>query len=284
MWLLFVVLNMIISGFLDIIEKKGSKDQPLHFWAQAVLLYGILSVILGIILSPSVLINFDFKTLMLTFPISLLSTLGYYCTVKAFKYSSISKIAPILRSKIILVLILSAIFIDDKLSFIQLFLIFLLLVLNILLNKDNNSKRSKKGILFALGFMVSNGIATFLNKIVLNMIPDPVGITFYTGLTTIISIIIMVILINKIDLLNIKKFKNKKYAVYMEVLEVIAMLLLRYAMINGNVVIITAMTSSSIIIAIIFSKIIFKEKIKWNKWLLIFLIVISLVLLSICSI
>lgn len=284
MWLLFVFLNMLISGFLDIIEKKGSKDQPLHFWAQAVLLYGILSVILGIVLLPSVLNNFNFKTLLLTFPISFLSTLGYYCSVKAFKYSSISKIAPILRSKIILVLILSAIFIDDKLSLIQLFLIFLLLVLNILLNKDNNSKHSKKGILFALGFMVSNGIATFLNKVVLNMSPDPVEITFYTGLTTIFSIIIMVILINKIDLLNIKKFKNKKYAIYMEVLEVIAMLLLRYAMIDGNVVIITAMTSSSIIIAIIFSKIIFKEKIKWNKWLLIFLIVISLVLLSICSI
>lgn len=82
MWLLFVFLNMIISGFLDIIEKKGSKDQPLHFWAQAVLLYGILSVILGIVLLPDVLNNFNFKTLLLTFPISFLSTLGYYCSVK----------------------------------------------------------------------------------------------------------------------------------------------------------------------------------------------------------
>ena len=114
--------------------------------------------------------------------------------------------------------------------------------------------------------------------------PDSVSITFYTGLTTIFSIVIMVLIINKLDLLNVKKFKNKKYAIYMEVLEVIAMLLLRYAMIDGNVVIITAMTSSSIIIAIIFSKFIFNEKIKQNKWLLIFLIVLALVLLSICSI
>ena len=53
-----------------------------------------------------------------------------------------------------------------------------------------------------------------------------------------------------------------KYAIYMEVLEVIAMLLLRCAMIDGNVVIITAMTSSSIIIAIIFSKFIL---VKANK-------------------
>ena len=283
MWLLFVTLNMLISGFLDIIEKKGSKDQPLHFWAQAVMIYGIFSVIFGIILQPNVLTSFDIKTLMLTFPISFLSTLGYYCSVKAFKYSSISKIAPILRSKIILVLILSAIFIDDKLSIIQLILIFILLVLNILLNKDNSSKRSKKGILFALGFMVSNGVATFLNKVVLDIMPDAISITFYTGLTTIMSIFLMILLINKIELLNIKEFKNKKYALWMETLEVVAMLLLRYAMIDGNVVIITTMTSSSIIIAIILSKFIFKEKIDYRKWLIILLIVISLVLLSIFS-
>lgn len=284
MWILFVILSMLISGFLDIIEKKGSKDQPLYFWAQAVMLYGILNVFLGIILKPNIVFNFDGKVLLLTFPISFLSTLGYYCSVNAFKYSSISKVAPILRSKIILVLILSAMFIDDKLSVIQLILIFSLLVLNILLNKGNNGKRSKKGILFALGFVFSNGIATFLNKVVIDMIPDPISITFYIGLTTILSIFFMTILIQRIELLNVRKFKNKKYVLCMETLEVIAMILVRYAMIDGNVVIITAMTSSSIIIAIILSKLIFKEKISFNKWMIILLIVISLVLLSVLSI
>lgn len=211
MWLIFVLINMIIAGFLDIIEKKGSNRQPLYFWAQAVLLYGILNLFLGFILSPSVITNFDVKTLLLTFPISFFSTLGYYCSVNAFKYSTISQIAPILRSKIILILILSSIFLNDKLSNIQLVLIFMLLILNILLNKKDNAKSSKKGTLFALGYMFSNGTATFINKIVLNLVPDAINITFYTGITTIISIIFMLILINKFELLNIKKFKDKKY-------------------------------------------------------------------------
>lgn len=283
MWLLFVIINMFINGFLDIIEKKGSNKQPLHFWVQANLLYGIFNIILGILFMPSILTKFNFSTMILTFPITFLSALGYYCSVKAFQYSSVSSVSPILHSKIVLVLILSVIFINDKLSSTQLILIFLLLIFNILLNKDKKSQKSKKGILFALGFLFSNGLATFLNKIIINLVPDPISITFYIGITTIISIIIMVIFIRKFELLNIKQFKNKKYAILMESLEVVAMLLLRYAMIDGNVVIITAMTSSSIIIALILSKLIFKEKIDFKKWIIIIVIVICLALLSVVS-
>lgn len=138
--------------------------------------------------------------------------------------------------------------------------------------------------MFAIGYMLANGTATFINKIVINLIPEPVSITFYTGLTAILSILIILSLTNNFDLLNINKLKNKEQVLAMESLEVIAMLLLRYAMIDGNIVIITAMTSSSIIIAIIMSNLIFKEKINLKKWLIILFIVIALVLLSIISI
>ena len=53
---------------------------------------------------------------------------------------------------------------------------------------------------------------------------------------------------------------------------------------DDNIVIITAMTSSSIIISIILSKFIFKEKISIKKWGIIILISISLILLSIISV
>lgn len=119
--------------------------------------------------------------------------------------------------------------------------------------------------MFAIGYMLANGTATFINKIVINLIPEPVSITFYTGLTAILSILIILSLTNNFDLLNINKLKNKEQVLAMESLEVIAMLLLRYAMIDGNIVIITAMTSSSIIIAIIMSNLIFKEKINLKK-------------------
>ena len=225
MWLVFVIISMFISGFLEIIEKKGSNKQPLQFWAIAILLYGLSNVILGIILSPNIMNNFDINIFWLTFPISFLSTIGYYFSIKALNNAPISKVAPILRSKIILVLILSSIFINDKLSILQVILIFLLLILIILLNKDKKvTTKSKKGMIYAFGYLISNGSATFINKIVIDMVPNPISITFYTGLTSILSIVIVLLLINKLELLDIKNFKSKKQVICMESLEAITML------------------------------------------------------------
>ncbi len=285
MWLIFVIIDMIICGFLDIIEKKGSKDQPLQFWAIAVFLYGIFNTILGVILLPKIVMNFEFKSFLLILPISLLSTIGYYCSVQAFKHSDISIVSPIMRTKIIWVLILSSIFLrSDRLSYFQIILIFILLVLNIVLTKEKKTKKNKIGILFALGFVLSNGTATFINKVAINLIQDPISVTFYSGITSVFSIIVILLIFKDLKLLNFAKFKNKKQAIFMELLEVIGMLIIRYALINGNIVIITAMTSSSIIITIILSNILLKEKINLKKWSIILLIVLCLVLLSIISI
>lgn len=284
MWIVYVIISMFICGILNIIEKKGSNKQPLYFWAQASLIYGLLNIVIGLIFFPKIIMDFNFKTMLLTLPVSFLIVIGYYCSVKALNMSSISQVASIMKSKVIVVLILSIIFLNDKINIIQIVLIFLLLTFNILLNYRKDSKKSKEGIIYAFGFLIANGTATFLNKVVLNTVPDPISITFYTGLTTVISIIIMLLVLKKIYLLNIKDFKNKKYVFIMELLEVITSLLLKCAMIEGNVTIITAMTSCSIIITILLSKLIFKEKISFTRWLILIVIIICLVLLSLLSI
>ena len=110
MWLIFTIINMIIIGVIGIIKKKNSNDQALQFWAIAVFLYGLFNVILGIIFYPEVVFSFDIKTFLYTLSISLFATLGYYCSIKSLQNSDISKVFPIMKSKTILVLILSSIF------------------------------------------------------------------------------------------------------------------------------------------------------------------------------
>ena len=269
MWLIFTIINMIIIGVIGIIKKKNSNAQAMQFWAIAVFIYGLFNVILGIIFYPEVVFDFDIKTFLYTFPISLFATLGYYCSMK---------------SKTILVLILSSIFLkDETLSIIQIILIFVILILNILLNSKKSDNKTFNGILYAIGFLIFNGTSTFIEKVVINLIPNPVNITFYVGLTSLLSIFIILLLFNKIDYLNFKKFNNKKQIIVLELLEVVGMLLTRYALIDGNVVIITAITSCSVLITIILSVILLKEKISIKKWILIILITLMLTLLSIAS-
>ena len=284
MYLIYVLIIILISGTLDIIEKKASEKDELRFWALGCLTFAIFETLLGIFLLNS---NFSFsiKDLFLVLPISLLSTIGYYFSVLALKNGNISKVSVIMRLKIIWVLILSSIFLpSERLKFLQIVLVFIILLLNILLNYKKGRKGKDLGIIYAFGYLFSNGSATFINKLVTLKIENTMAITFYSGITTIFSIILILLLINKMDLLNLKKFKSKKEVLVMESLEVISMILLRIALKTGNVVIISSLSSASIIVATFLANIVFKDKISYKKWFIIILIVLSLITLSIISI
>lgn len=283
-WLLCMVIVMLIGGMLDIIEKKGSNKQPLSFWAIAILTYGSLNVITSLFLGYNLLEAFNLTYFFLLLPISCLSTLGYYCTIKAFYNADLSLVSPILRSKIIWVLILSSVFLNEYLSLIQIILIFIILMLIIVLTNTKGKHKFNIGAVYALGYLFANGTANFLDKIVVNIVTDTTTITFYSGLSTVISLLLILLFSSQLNLLNLKEFKNKKTVILMESLEVISIYLTRVALITGNIVVITCMSSSSIILTIIFSKIIFKEKIGLKKSIIISLIMLALVCLSYLSV
>lgn len=284
MWLLYVFIIIILSGVLDIIEKSASEKDDLKFWAFGCLTFGIFETILGLIFLDKDFI-FSFKNLFLVLPVSLLSSIGYYFSVMAFKNGNVSKVSVVMRSKIIWVLILSSIFLpSERLKFSQIILVFIILLLNILLTYDKKGREKSLGTIYAFGYLFSNGSATFINKVVTDKISDTMSITFYSGITSIFSIVLILLLINKLYLLDLKKFKSKKEVLIMESLEVISMILLRLALKTGNVVIISSLSSCSIIIAILLAKIIFKEKVNYKKWLIIILTVLNLILLSYLSV
>lgn len=283
MYLIYVLIIILISGVLDIIEKGASIKDELRFWAFGCLTFGIFESILGVLFLNG---NFSFsvKDLFLVLPVSLLSTIGYYFSVLALKNGNISKVSVIMRLKIIWVLILSSIFLpSERLKLVQIIFVFILLILNILLNYQKGKKGKDYGIIYAFGYLFSNGSATFINKLVTLKIENTMAITFYSGITSIFSIILILFIINRFDLLNIKKFNSKKEVLIMESLEVLSMILLRLALKTGNVIIISSLSSCSIIIALILSHFIYKDKISLKKWFIIILIVICLVILSYIS-
>ena len=284
MYLIYVLIIILISGTLDIIEKKASEKDELRFWAFGCLTFGVFETLLGIFLLNSGF-SFSIKDLFLVLPVSMLSSIGYYFSVLALKNGTISKVSVIMRLKIIWVLILSSIFLpSERLKFLQIILVFIILLLNILLNYKKGRKGKDLGVIYAFSYLFSNGSATFINKLITLKIENTMAITFYSGITSIFSIILILLLINKVDLLNIKKFKSKKEVLVMESLEVISMILLRIALKTGNVVIISSLSSASIIVATFLANIIFKDKISYKKWSIIILIVICLITLSIISI
>ncbi len=286
MWLVLCIIATILSGFIDIIEKKGSKDQPLRYIVWALIVYDIYNLIVVLFYDISYINNFNILNCLKVLPFCLFTSMGYYCSVHAFANGDISRVSPIMKSKAILVLILSVVLLKEKLSFLQVILIFAILILNILLTNqkvDKRRKNNKKGILYAIAFMIFNGFASFLNKVYVIDFSSPIEISFYTGIVEIILILLILTFTKKLNYLNIKKFKNIKVVAIVEILETIIILLNRFSLVTGNLSIITTITSCSIIITVITSTIVFKEKIPLKKWLIIIALMLCINILSIIS-
>lgn len=286
MWLVLCSISTILLGFVDIIKKKSSNDQPYRFIIIGLTLYNLFNLIIAIIYNTSYISNFNILNCVRVLPFSILTSLAYYCSVKAFANGDISRISPILKSRTVFILLLSAIFLKETLSVYQVIFIFLILLLNILLTKQKEYKEGNnniKGILYAVGYLIFNGTAAFLNKIYVMNFSSPLEVSFYTGLVELVLILVLLTSIKKIDYLNIKKFKNYKFCILMEVLEVTIATLNRFSLLTGKLSIVTAITSCSIIISVITSTIVFKEKITIKKWLIILALISCIAILSVSS-
>lgn len=286
MWLLFCIISTILSGFIDVIEKKSSKEQPFRFIVLGLFTYNLFNIILSLFVKPNIIVNINFLDCLKVLPFCIFTSIGYYCAVFAFANGDISRVSPIMKSKTLLVLFLSTVFLNQKLSLLQIGLIFLILILNILLTKQkqsSNKENSIKGVIYAFGFFVFNGIATFLNKVYIIDFGDPIVISFYAGFVEIILLFFILVFRSKLDYLNIKKFNKFNMVILMETIEVVAILLNRYSLINGDVAIITTIASCSIIITLITSMVVFQEKISFKKWCIICLMIVSMIALSLLS-
>ena len=185
MWLVFCIIVIFIDSIVQILDKYLSEKDTLRFCVLSYLIYAIFNIFLGFFLSPNSLFNFSSINFFYLFPVSLFSVFGFYCAVQSYKHTNISVSAPIFNSKIIWILILSTIFLNDRLKVIQILLILIILFLNIALNvKKDKTKTTTKGVLYALGFLILNGTAVFLNKIVIVRIGNPLDVTFYAGITS----------------------------------------------------------------------------------------------------
>ena len=80
--------------------------------------------------------------------------------------------------------------------------------------------------------------------------------------------------------IDIRKINKKGYFVLQSLLDVSSSIFNRFALLDGKVSIVSVISTSSIIITMIASRLILKEKISWEKYLMILGIFICVLVLS----
>lgn len=284
MWLYLSLISAIFTGFTVIVMKKCSKDNlSIRLSLLGLLIGNIAYVIIGA-LSTDVIKNFDIWNLIKIAPLSIIQSIGYICAILSVKYASVSTVSPIRKGNTVITLLLGVLILKDKFTLLQLIASTILIILTILLSKkqkDTSSIQESKGILYAYGFVLFNGIAGFLNKVYINIFGNPLIVVFYYGLVIVLGVILYCLIAKKWNYINLKQVNYKGLFLFHAVLDLGANLCSRFSLINGQVSTVSVITSSSIVITILASKFILKEEITWKKYLMIIGVFICVITLAI---
>ena len=276
MWLYYCILSTIIWGFVAIAIKKCSNNEPKRIAITGMLMYHSIILIFSIIMNPEILSKITIIDIIKMLPGIAIQSLGFYCSILAIKYSKVAVTTAIQKAQVIVTFALGVIVLQENCTILQFILSAILVILSIMVakNKDNDKERvdkkiKQKAILYSYGVVIFYGISDFINKIYVTEYQDPLYVMFNYAVIIIMGILIYCILMKKWEYIDIRKINSKKYFILQSLLDVSSSIFDRFALIDGDVSVISVISTSSIVVTMLASRFILKEKISWKKYLMI---------------
>lgn len=287
MWLYWCLLSTIISGFTAIALKKCSNNEPKRIALMGLLSYHLIMIVVSMITNPEFIKEINIIDMMNMFPGILIQSIGFYCMISAIKHGKVAITSSISKANVVVTFLLGIIILKENCTLLQLFVSAVLVILSIMVAKnktDTNNKidknLEKKVIMYSYGFVLFNGISNFLNKIYVTEYQNPMYVVFNYAIIVIICLFIYCLFTRNWNYLDIRKINAKKFFILQALLDASSSIFNRFALLDGNVSIISVISTSSIVVTILSSRFILKEKISYKKYIMILGIFICVLILS----
>lgn len=287
MWLYWCLLSTIISGFTAIALKKCSNNEPKRIALMGLLSYHLIMIAVSIITNPGFITKLNIADMINILPGILMQSIGFYCMISATKYGTVAITSSISKANVVVTFLLGIIILKENCTPLQLFFSTILVILSIMVAKNKtdtknsiDKKLEQKAIMYSYGFVLFNGISNFLNKMYVTEYQNPMYVVFNYAVIIIIGLFIYCLFTKNWNYLDIRKINAKKFFVLQALLDASSSIFNRFALLDGNVSIISVITTSSIVVTILSSRFILKEKIAYKKYLMILGIFICVLILS----
>lgn len=287
MWLYWCLIATIISGFIPIALKKCSDNQQKHIVIVGLLLYHFIMVLVSLVANPEFIIKLNIIDMLKMLPGIIIQSIGFYCAVSATKYGKVTITSSIQKTKVVVTFLLGIVILKEGCTILQMVISTVLVILSILVAKSKNDNKEKidkklerKAIMYSYGFVIFNGTSDFINKIYVTEYQNPLYVVFNYAIITIIGIFIYCLITKHWNYIDIRKIKAKGYFVLQSLLDVFSSIFYRVALLEGDVSVISVISTSAIVITIIASRFILKEKITLKKYLMMLGIFICILILA----
>ena len=264
MWLVFAFGSALFAGLTSILAKCGIKktdsDVATGIRTIIVLLFSWLMVF--IVGSQNQISAIDGKTLLFLILSGLATGASWLCYFKALQIGDINKVVPIDKSSTIITIILAAIILGESITLVKGVAIVLIAVGTFLMiekKKSTNSENKSSWLLFAFGSALFAALTAILGKIGISGVDSNLGTAIRTFVVLIMSWI-MVLVTGKKD--KVKEVpKNELIFICLSGIATGASWLCYYrALQDGLASVVVPVDKLSILVTILFSYIVFHEK------------------------
>lgn len=264
MWLVFAFGSALFAGLTSILAKCGTKktdsDVATGIRTIIVLLFSWLMVF--IVGSQNQISAIDGKTLLFLILSGLATGASWLCYFKALQIGDINKVVPIDKSSTIITIILAAIILGESITLVKGVAIVLIAVGTFLMiekKKSTNSENKSSWLLFAFGSALFAALTAILGKIGISGVESNLGTAIRTFVVLIMSWV-MVLVTGKKD--KVKEVpKNELIFICLSGIATGASWLCYYrALQDGLASVVVPVDKLSILVTILFSYIVFHEK------------------------
>lgn len=288
MWLYYSLLSTVIWGFVAIAIKKCSNNEPKRIAIMGMLIYHCTMILVSLIINPQIIVSLNVLDMIKMSPGIIIQSIGFYCSISAIKYGKVAITSSIQKTQVIVTFLLGILILKEKFTVLQLIVSGILVTLSIMVAKDKkneeekmNKKAKQKAIMYSWGVVLFYGISDFINKIYITEFQSPLYVMFNYAIIIITGIFAYCLITKKWNYIDIRKINSKGYFILQSLLDVSSSIFDRFALLDGNVSIVSVISTSSIIVTILASRLILREKISWKKYLMILGIFICVLILAI---
>lgn len=287
MWLYYCLLSTVIWGFVAIAIKKCSNNEPKRIAIMGMLIYHCTMILVSFIMNPQMIASLNVIDMIKMLPAIIIQSIGFFCSISAIKYGKVAITSSIQRTQVIVTFLLGILILKEKFTILQLIVSGILVTLSIMVAKDKkdnedkmNKKAKQKAIMYSWGVVLFYGISDFVNKIYITEFQSPLYVMFNYAIIIITGIFAYCLITKKWNYIDIRKINSKRYFILQSLLDISSSIFNRFALLDGNVSIVSVISTSSIIITILASRLILKEKISWRRYLMILGIFLCVLILA----
>lgn len=265
MWIVFAFGSALFAGLTSILAKCGIKktDSTVATAIRTIVVLFFSWLMVFIVGSEGEIGSITPHTLIFLVLSGLATGASWLCYFKALQLGDINKVVPIDKSSTVLTILLAAILLGEKITFYSGIGIALIAVGTFLMieKKDvkNDVPKNKRWIFYALGSAVFASLTAILGKIGISDVESNLGTAIRTGVVLVMSWI-MVFVTGKQNKIKVISKKELGFICLSGLATGGSWLCYYKALHDGPASVVVPIDKLSILVTILFSYIVFREK------------------------